>query len=61
MIDLLTPVKVGIPAGNIVEWKPAVLVGRTIESEPRYDVRLNDGGYLSGIPYLLVEPTGVHA
>ena len=56
MIDLNTSVRVGIPNGNVVEWKPAVLVGRTIESEPRYDVRLNDGGYLSGVPYLLVEP-----
>jgi hypothetical protein len=55
MIDLLTPVKVGIPAGNVVEWKAAVLIGRTIECQPRYDVRLADGGYLSGIPDTFVE------
>jgi hypothetical protein len=55
MIDLMTPVKVGIPAGNVIEWKPAVLVGRTIESQPRYDVRLIEGGYLSGVPDAFVE------
>lgn len=55
MIDLLSPVKVGVPAGNAIEWKAAVLIGRTIESEPRYDVRLVEGGYLSGIPYSYVE------
>jgi hypothetical protein len=61
MIDLLTPVKVGIPAGNVVEWKQAVLIGRTIECQPRYDVRLVDGGYLSGIPDVFVERDGVCA
>jgi len=55
MIALLKPVKVGILAGNIVEWKQAVLVGRTIESEPRYDVRLPDGTLLAGIPYTFVK------
>lgn len=55
MIDLLTPVKVGIPAGNVVEWKDAVLVGRTICERPTYDVRLIEGGYLSGIPDSFVE------
>lgn len=59
MIDLLTPVKVGIPAGNVVEWKPAVLIGRTIECQPRYDVRLAEGGYLSGIPDSFVERDAV--
>jgi hypothetical protein len=50
MIDLLTPVKVAVPMINGVEWKPAVLVGRTFELQPHYDVRFADGGYLSGIP-----------
>lgn len=57
MIELLTSVKVGVPNGQVVEWRPAVLVGRTIEQKEkvRYDVRLENGEVLSGIPYLLVE------
>lgn len=55
MIALLKPVKVGIPNQDRVIWQPAVLVGRTIESEPRYDVRLADGAILAGIPYTYVE------
>lgn len=57
MIDLLQPVRVGIPKGEVVEWTPAVLVGRTIncETQVQYDVRLPDGAVLSGIPYGLVE------
>lgn len=55
MIDLLTQVKVAIPMMNGVEWKRAVLVGRTFELEPHYDVRLADGAYLSGIPDRWVE------
>ena len=50
MMELLTPVKVAIPMMNGVEWKSAVLVGRTFELQPHYDVRLSDGAYLSGIP-----------
>jgi hypothetical protein len=55
MIDLLTPVRVGIPEGNVVQWKPAVLIGRTICEKPTYDVRLESGEYLSGIPDAFVE------
>lgn len=55
MIDLLTPVRVGIPKGNAVEWKHGVLVGRTIECQPRYDVRLDEGGWVSGVPDTFVE------
>jgi hypothetical protein len=55
MFDLLTQVKVAIPMMNGVEWKPAVLVGRTYELEPHYDVRLADGAYLSGIPDRWIE------
>lgn len=56
MIDLLSQVKVGVPSGTVVEWKPGVLVGRTIESEPRYDVRDSDGQLHVGVIKELVEP-----
>ena len=55
MIALLTPVKVGIPQGNVIEWKPAVLIGRTREETPVYDVRLDSGEFLSRIPSTLIQ------
>jgi hypothetical protein len=55
MIDLLTAVKVGVPNEDVVIWHPAVVIGRTIERQPRYDVRLESGEYLSGIPDAFVE------
>lgn len=54
MIDLLKPVKVGVLTGSYVDWQPAVVVGKTIEETPRYDVRLDTGAYLSDIPEILI-------
>jgi hypothetical protein len=55
MLALLEPVKVGVPNEDKVIWHPAVVIGRTIECQPRYDVRLESGEYLSGIPDAFVE------
>ena len=55
MFNLLTPVKVRVLSGSFLEWKRGVLVGRTFESEPRYDVRLADGGYLSDVSNTFIE------
>jgi hypothetical protein len=57
ILDLLTPVNVSVadPETKATEVKPAVLIGRTLEASPRYDVRLESGEYLSGIPDAFVE------
>jgi len=57
MIALLTPVSVSVtdPKTKVAEMKPAVLIGRTREQNIRYDVRLESGEYLSGIPDAFVE------
>lgn len=55
MIDLLQPVRVKVPNDDRVVKLDGVVVGRTIEEKVRYDVRLNDGAVLAGIPYGLVE------
>ena len=55
MFNLLTPVKVRVLSGSFLEWKRGVLVGRTFESEPRYDVRLADGGYISDVSNAFIE------
>lgn len=50
MIELSKPVQVGLIEGNIIKWRKGVCVGRTIESSPRYDVRMPDGSIESDIP-----------
>lgn len=55
MIALLETVAVGVPSEDRVIWQPAVVVGRTIECQPRYDVRLSNGETLSGIPDAFVK------
>ena len=54
MFNLLT-VNVRVLSGSSLEWKHGVLIGRTFESEPRYDVRVADGGYLSDVSDAFIE------
>lgn len=40
MIELLKSVEVGVPGENKVKWLKGVIVGRTVEKDPNYDVML---------------------
>ena len=55
MIDLSSPVEVALIENNALRWRPAVVVGRTMEQNPRYDVRLADGAIKSDIPATLIK------
>ena len=35
--------------GERIVWRPATLIARTVEAEPRYDVRLADGAILTNL------------
>jgi len=55
MIDLLKPVKVGIPTHDGVIVHHGVVIGRTIEARPLYDVRLTSGAMLRGVEAEMLE------
>jgi hypothetical protein len=49
LIELKTPVEVRIPTDDRVIWQPAIVIGRTREETPRYDVMLPGGDVLPNI------------
>ena len=55
MIDLLKPVKVGIPNHDGVIYQDGVVIGRTREQRPLYDVRLMSGAMLRGVEAEMLE------
>lgn len=48
-IKLRTPVEVRIPNEDRIIWQPAIVIGRTREERPRYDVLLPGGEVLPNI------------
>jgi hypothetical protein len=42
-------VMVAIPEGRKFVWHPATVVGRTLEAEPHYDVRLEGGKIIANV------------
>lgn len=49
MIPLNTPVDVSVVEAGRIVWHPAVLVGRTLEEQSRFDVRLPNGAILANV------------
>ena len=43
-------VEIAVPEGGKIVWYPAVVVGRTLEADPHYDVRLQDGKIIASVP-----------
>lgn len=41
--------RVLLQAGNAMELVEATIIGRTIETSPRYDVRLNSGKLVNNV------------
>jgi hypothetical protein len=50
------PVCIALTEDGDISWHAAVVVGRTIEAEPHYDVRLQDGMILAGVPQGFLRP-----
>lgn len=44
------PVQVALPEEGKLVWYPGVVVGRTLEAEPHYDVRLEGGKIIASVP-----------
>ena len=43
-------VEIAVPEEGKIVWYPAVVVGRTLEAEPHYDVRLEGGRIMASVP-----------
>lgn len=41
--NLRDAVRVQVIEGNALQWRDGMIVGRTLEERPRYDVRFADG------------------
>jgi hypothetical protein len=48
--DLKQPVLAAIATEDRLTWANGVVIARTIEGEPRYDVRLETGLLLNNLP-----------
>jgi len=46
---LKEPVKVALPENGKIVWHPGILVGRTIEPTPHYDIRLASGKIIANV------------
>ena len=44
------PVEIAVPEEGKIVWYPAVVVGRTLEADPHYDVRLEGGKIIASVP-----------
>jgi hypothetical protein len=49
-MQLNEPVMVALPEEGHVIWQPGIVVGRTLECEPNYDVRLDGGKIIASVP-----------
>jgi hypothetical protein len=43
-------VHIALPEEGQFVWQPAIVVGRTLEADPHYDVRLQDGKIIADVP-----------
>lgn len=50
------PVRIAITEDGAIIWQEATVVGRTLEAEPHYDVRLKDGAIIAGVPQGFLRP-----
>lgn len=48
-MDLNESVMIALPENGKIIWYPGVLVGRTLERYPRYDVRLANGKIIANV------------
>jgi len=44
------PIMIALPEQGQVTWHPGTVVGRTLEAEPNYDIRLQGGRIIASVP-----------
>lgn len=47
-------IMVAVPEEGKIIWHPGIVVGRTLEEEPNYDVRLEGGKIIASVPAKLL-------
>lgn len=49
-MHLNEPIMIALPEQGRITWQHGIVVGRTLEAEPTYDVRLAGGKIIASVP-----------
>lgn len=50
ILELKSPVEAKIESSGVMTWQRGIVIGRTLERHPRYDVMLADGRMFGNLP-----------
>lgn len=48
--DLRSPIEAKVESSGVLTWQRGMVIGRTLERHPRYDVMLADGRIIGNLP-----------